>query len=609
MAKYSLEVNKDRLSRVINNGFEHWDERRSMREKLLRQVAGSMYFKDDKGLAIPLNLMNTTFYTLSANLVSGMPRLNMTSTVTGLAADARVYGRTVERVWWANCFPDTNKMCVADALAGLSIVKIGSTNSDNAPHYQGFPSPAGIFIDRIDLDDFACDPNARGLKKWTWAANKYGMPLDDAYGIEGADKDKLTKLASGREGDDRLNVTRIGNPDVDSEESRFSDYITLVDCFIPRDQVIVTMGYSPSRFEVVATKDWGGPKHGPYRFLSLNPLPNNVYPVPPLSVIHDLHEAINMHFRKFMSQTARAKTLYGYEPGADDDAVVVQDAKDGAIVKMENPTSVAAIEYKGPSQSMFQESAFMQQLFSQQAGNIDLTAGNGPGAKTLGQSQILMGNIQQRLSAHRGAVNQFCAEIAEDCGYYLHHDPIIDETLTIEDQLGEPMEVYYNPQVRQGSFYDYQFKVKAWQEPYTDEQTKFGRLMQFLVEGIPASYQAEQISEFAISAQRLIRNMAQQIELDAEIADVFRDQETIARRMMEHRQVMMQQQQQEMAQAFSGGGGGKAQTMRSMDRSTNAAPQMAGGRRDSSTVANGKYSSQAMSGSTLGASQAGRQRY
>lgn len=613
---YTYEVDKDRLSRAVLAGFEHLDWRRECRTKLLKHIAGSMYVKGWDTAKQPLNLLNQTLFTLTANIISGKARFVCKSDVPSIMPSARVFGKVVERTWWANRYKDTTRMCLIDAMVGLGCCKVGVADEENTPDYMGYPSPGSVFYDRVDLDDLTIDPNARGLSRWSFCGNKYCLPLEVAQNIRGIDPDKVAKLSETVENADRNIAARIGNRDVDAKDSQLTDYVSMVDVFIPHHQIIVTLGYGKSSggVEVLMTKEWKGPKCGPYRFLQFQDLPNNVFPIPPLQIVFDLHEATNQHFRKFIAQVLRAKTLYGYAPGSDDDAVTVQKAQDGAIVQMEDPKSVAAIEYQGPSPTMYQESAFMQNMFSKHADNIDLTAGVGAGAKTLGQSQILMGNINQRMTAYRERLNEFMARCGEDAAYYLHNDPIIDETLSIEDQMGNPLEVYYNPQVRQGDVYQYQFECEAFQEPYTDSQTEFGRLMQFLAEGIPMAYQAEQISQYAVNAAILIRNMARKMNISGEIAEAFRDQETMTRMVLEHRATMMQQQQAEAMNSLGGPATSSSpsrpqQPGGRMDRKTNSSPQMAGGMRDSGTVANGKYSSQAMSGSTLGAATAGRQRY
>jgi len=103
------------------------------------------------------------------------------------------------------------------------------------------------------------------------------------------------------------------------------------------------------------------------------------------------------------------------------------------------------------------------QLFSRQAGNLDLIAGLENAAPTLGQEEMLAGNASVRLFDMRREAMRTAANVFRRVAWYRYHDPTHAPTLKRNvPGVDFPIESDWTPELRaQASIEDYEIKTEA----------------------------------------------------------------------------------------------------------------------------------------------------
>lgn len=259
-----------------------------------------------------------------------------------------------------------------------------------------------------------------------------------------------------------------------SQESTPVDFVDLWDIFLPHEQLLVTIpmewdgGYgSQMPLRVV---EWEGPKHGPYHMVTLHDVPENIMPPSPGMQLKNLHDLINNLMRKISDQSKRQKTLGAIKPGSAEDARRIREANDGEILTLDDPSSFVEFRTGGIDAQNHGFAHALMGYFDQHAGNLQSMGGLSPSADTLGQEQILQGQISVRVQKQKQKVLDAVGKIAKDIGWYRWHDQFFEpRVVKTVPNSNPPVSVLgsFNHDDRIGHFVDYNFSI----EPYSLENT------------------------------------------------------------------------------------------------------------------------------------------
>jgi hypothetical protein len=494
---------EQKMCRAVELGFQKLDNARKARYRFLAQYVGPFYAKNKMGgeaedkKAAPLNLMFNGVTTLVPNLVSNDPQVQVTTDMLPY----RAYGSTFEKA--VNHLVQKKiklrralRKVIIDSLFCAGIMKVGIGSSDQTLNLDGKTWDIGqIYADRVDLDDFVYDPMARDRDEWSFVGNRFRVPKEDLLESGQFDNAQIEKLCSRyKEGDFKNEVSNLsGDGRVMNEyNSDVREYVDLVEIFVPKEQAIITLPYGnyggPQK--ILRAVEYDGPESGPFHMLGYAWVPDNVLPVPPASIWYWLHVLGNRIARKLVKQAERAKRVLAYTPAAMEDARQILDADDGDSIEVEDVNQVKEVNYGGMTEETKEFMGWVETEFSKQAGNIDLLSGTNADAPTATQSEMLASNTNVRINDMQNIVYDFTADVCRDIGFLVHTDPLMDLTLCKRLGTGVEMQVRYTPEMREGDFFDYTFKIKPYSMARQDPNVQLKRLMEFLSQGIPALTQA-----------------------------------------------------------------------------------------------------------------------
>ena len=88
----------------------------------------------------------------------------------------------------------------------------------------------------------------------------------------------------------------------DHTDAEIEDVVDLIDVYLPKERLVCTWPVY-GKFEIMSTRPlavlpWDGPETGPYRFLSLIDVPDNIMPTSPAQSLYTLFYLYNFLMRR-----------------------------------------------------------------------------------------------------------------------------------------------------------------------------------------------------------------------------------------------------------------------------------------------------------------------
>lgn len=381
----------------------------------------------------PLNLLALWVRTVRRLLVSQFPQM-MFST------DQREQKPAVAALQtWAN--REVKEMGLAkeinratlDAMFTLGIMKVGLATPADAS-MAGWNMTAGTpFAKAIDFDDFSYDVHARDFDEVEYIGHRFRpraeVIMDSIlYGKERKDLTISTDNPYNLEGDLRVNTLGRGPYTYDSQEA--FDRVDLWEFYFPHEKLIVTFanddltGASVGKnLKPLREVEWVGPDTGPYIDLGFDLVPGNAMPKAPIQDQIWFHESVNGMLRKLDRQAHDTKEILPVSTGRLEDGTRAIRTNDGEAFQCDNPGELKPLVFRTPMPALVQLGVHFKDLFSYQAGNMDMYGGLAPQAKTLGQDQMLAQNASGLITDMQATEVGFVERVARSLAWYWWHDP------------------------------------------------------------------------------------------------------------------------------------------------------------------------------------------
>lgn len=482
------------------------ESQRKARYKFLAQLVGPYYSKDKSGgdqedrKASPINMIYKGVSTLVPNLVGNDP-------VFEVGTEILPFRQYAENLALAATYKARKlrlrhmlRKCITDAIFLAGFMKTGIASTGQTLDLDGKVYQVGdVFADRIDPDDMLIDPVARDWEEQAFVGNRFRMPKLKVLDSGAYPNDKIEKLCTSRYDDGHFRKEAESLSGDSTQISAFvgdvQEYIDLVEIYCAEEKIIVTIPYGMwggGEDSILRVVDYEGPERGPYHMLGFMPASNNVLPVPPASLWYQLHIMGNRIARKIARQAERMKRVLAYEGSAADDAQAIADADDGETVRVDSVEKIKEVDYGGTTEDAYDYLAWCKNEFSEMAGNIDLLSGVNAEEPTAHQSDLLQENTAVRIDDMKELVYHFTAEIGTDIGFFIHEDPLVE--MALSKRVGaSDIQVQYTPEMREGSFFHYMFKVRPNSMKRKDPAGQLRIIMEFITNGLPAiaaAYQA-----------------------------------------------------------------------------------------------------------------------
>jgi hypothetical protein len=500
------KLDADLLKRLY--GAVEWSDKkldifRKQRMDRLRMMLGAHHGENAAEDNVPLPLIELYVNIYARQLSSSAPQFLATSTHEELKTSAADLELALNHLVRNEInLSDTLRRWVVDALLGVGILKVGLAWSPNSEQESGpLHDPGQPFVDNILFEDLVLDLRAKRWEQIQYIGDRYTAPLEDVLANDEFNAVTRKKLGSfisardlGREGETDSKVIERGRLTMD-DEGEFIRQVELMDIWLPRFGLLVTLPAEHVSAEPLRVVEWDGPEHGPYHVLGFEEVPGNLLPLPPTALVQDMHDLSNRLFNKLSRQAERQKTVIGVQPAGDQDGQRVLEAGDGDMIPMLDPKNVAEINYGGPNQELFGYVVQLRQLFSYFSGNLDALGGLDAQSETVGQDRLLAGAASQRMREMQDRMVAATRKLGEDICFYLWSDPLIELPMVKRIEGTDiSIPVLYTPERREGDFLQYNIDIEPYsmtsQSPSEKGSALTNLMMQVIVPLAPMMQQA-----------------------------------------------------------------------------------------------------------------------
>ncbi|HUW34901.1 MAG TPA: hypothetical protein VM223_25100 [Planctomycetota bacterium] len=362
-------------------------------------------------------------------------------------------------------------------------------------------------MNRVSTDDLILDMPAKERTKMRYCGHRYRADYEkvmDEPGYSKKVKDKLSPTS--REAFDSTGATREIGTDP-SEDNDLKEMVWLQDVWIAENNSIVTMACNQD-LEPLIEREWKGSQAGPYKFLSLGDVPDRIIPSSPAVNLFGMHLQQNRLHVRMESDSDAHRVVNVYPPGMEDDAKLLQTAERNGWYRGKSPEQIKQFESGGVDQRDMALSTFITDEFDRYAGNLQAMGGLGAQAATLGQEELIHGQLSRNVADMRMGVVSFASDCILDLGRLMWDD----QTLELQSSIpignsGEEMPANWTPEYRQGEFEDYEFKVEPYSMVFKTPEQKLQELFQVLREIAPL-WPMFQASGAALDAEAIVEEIA-----------------------------------------------------------------------------------------------------
>jgi hypothetical protein len=151
---------------------------------------------------------------------------------------------------------------------------------------------------------------------------------------------------------------------------------------------------------------------------------------------------------------------------------------------------------------------FLQAEYDRFAGNLQAMGGLGQQASTLGQEELIHGNVSKNVADMRMAVVSFASDVVLDLGRLMWEDSTLElKTAMPVENSGISVNSDWTPDYRDGEFEDYDFRVEPYSMVFKTPEQKLQELFQVLQQIAPL-WPMFQASGASIDAEAIVDEIA-----------------------------------------------------------------------------------------------------
>jgi hypothetical protein len=489
------ESHRERFFKAVEHHYKALDHFRQGRAKLIEQYAGTMYrsIAGERKYRIFVNLMQQTAQAYMLALAGSRPRYLITAGHR-LAKFSKHFQVHLNNLIEEIRLEESLSACAMDAFFGPAFMKIYLADAPMVEvEADTWMDPGRPFADRVSMDDLVYDTDAQDFRAVQFMLDRYRIPFYVLQEDEGRfDPDVVSQLkpAARRDLAETSELAQGISIGHEADQGEFEPMVDLVDVYFPRENQIVTWA-TQSRMRLLNTDplvvhDWDGVETGPYRYLNLGPVPDNVMPSSPAANLKYLFDLANSLYRKMNLQARRQKNVFTAEPGSEEDAGRIRDAEDGAIVTVSHNDAHSQINIPGVDQNVLGFAMHAVTLADRMAGNISTRLGLGAEAETAAQERMIGARVSRQESFMQQKMVKFASEIGKDLAYLLYTDPVKEMAGRVRVD-GTKIEYTSNwtPEYRDGQFGDYSLQIEPYSMAYKTPQERAGVLMQMVQQLAP----------------------------------------------------------------------------------------------------------------------------
>ena len=507
---------RGRLLKAIRNSRSALEPFRRVRKELIKDYVGSWYAEAGAENKTLVNLINQTAKIYTVALAANNPKVLVSTPNSGNIPFARRFEVNLNKLISDMALDQTFRAIVMDAFFCLGCGVVMMRDTDTRFHglleseEDVWLDPGEPWFNRVSLDDLILDMSAKELTKMRYCGHRYRADYEKVMDEPGYDKKVKEKLKpTSRSHHDSVGAARdIASEWGSAEDDDFKDMIWLMDVWIPENKSIATMACDQHDLPPLIERDWVGSQAGPYKFLSLGDTPDNVMPTSPAVNLKGMHDLQNRLHRRMEEDSDAHRTVQVYPPGMEDDANALRTAGRNDWVRGKSPEQVKQFQMGGVDQRDMALATFVQGEYDRFAGNLQAMGGLGAQSSTLGQEELIHGNVSRNVADMQMAVVNFASECILDLGRLMWEDETLELHTSMEAaNTGIQVRSDWEPGLRVGKFEDYEFRVEPYSMVFKTPEQKLQELFQVLRELAPLwpMFEAQGAS---LDAQAIVEEIA-----------------------------------------------------------------------------------------------------
>ena len=511
------DTKRARLLKAIRNSRTALEPFRRVRQELIKDYCGSLYpgSRDNKLEGILVNLINQTARIYTVALAANRPQVLVSTPRSENIPFARRFEINLNKLIGDMDIDQTFRSILLDAFFCLGCGVVMMRDSDTRFHglLQSEESvwldPGEPWFNRVSLDDLILDMTAKELTKMRYCGHRYRADYEKVMEEPGYDKKVKEKLKpTSRQHHDSVGAVRdMASEWGSAEDDDLKDMVWLMDVWVAENNSIVTMACDQD-IPPLIEREWVGSQAGPYKFLSLGDTPDNVIPTSPAINLKGMHDLQNRLHRRMEDDSDAHRTINVYPPGEEDQANRYRTAERNSWVQGRSPEQIKQFTTGGVDQRDMALAAFLQGEYDRFAGNLQAMGGLGSQAATLGQEELIHGNVSRNVADMRMAVVTFASDCILDLGRLMWEDQTLELHTSMEvGNTGIEVNSDWTPGLRRGNFEDFEFKVEPYSMVFKTPQQHLQEIFQVLREIAPL-WPMFQASGATIDSQALVDEIA-----------------------------------------------------------------------------------------------------
>jgi hypothetical protein len=507
---------RDRLYKAIRSSRDALEPFRRVRHTLIKDYVGSWYNESGAENKTLVNLINQTARIYTVALAANNPSVLVSTPRMDMLPFARRFEVNLAKLISDMALDETFRMIVLDAFFCLGCGVVMMRDTDTRFHglleseEDVWLDPGQPWFNRVSLDDLILDMTAKELSKMRYCGHRYRADFEKVMDEPGYDKKVKDKLRpTNREHHDSVDATRDMASDWGSaQDDDLKDMIWLQDIWIAENNTIVTLPCDQQDMEPLIERPWTGSQAGPYKFLSLGETPDNIIPTSPAMNLKGMHDLQNRLHRRMEADSDANRVVNVYPPGMEDDAERLRTAERNGWYRGKSPESIKQFQSGGVDQRDMALATFIQTEYDRLAGNLQAMGGLGQQASTLGQEELIHGNVSKNVADMRMAVVSFASKCILDLGRLMWEDETLELKTSMEvGNTGINVNSDWTPDYRQGEFDDYEFRIEPYSMIFKTPEQKLQELFQVIREIAPL-WPMFQASGASIDAQAIVEEIA-----------------------------------------------------------------------------------------------------
>ena len=527
-----------KIQQIAKRGMERLVRYRAARAMFIKEYVGQ-YYRSEKGVTgnEPLNLLFHAVKSLVSAIVMKNPKNEVSTPISSQRFYGELLGMAIDSVQQKMKINKVLRGWLVDAFFAIGIIKTGLADDGMVYDYDNNKIKRGsIYCDLVDLDNFVIDPACTDFDKALFMGDVIRVSRQILLDTDGYNHDLVAQLPRSNRNKNKEIQFQSKRKDGEVELENAQDCVDVLDLWVPKAEARILIPDPRQKMfsEYIGISDYYGPDTGPYTFLSLTPpVPNNPLPIAAVSNWYDMHVMFNKMMVKVMTQADRQKDVAFYAPANVDEALDVQEAKDGDYIPSAEPKSVNVVSFGGQNRNNEVMLSHLQTWFNYISSNPDQISGNtAMGTRASGESatksSIIQSNSSIGVEDIRGLVYDAASEISKNVAWFLHTDPFINLPLSKRAEGGKTVDIRLTPEQRSGDFLNFIFRITARSMTKLDPAMKVKRIMDFAASVVPSLMNSALLAlqmGVQFNPVRALTDLAKEMDITNDVQDWFVDPE------------------------------------------------------------------------------------